>query len=401
MTHRVWWQVPRIRTDEESKQHRKVSWLELFFDLFFVVIIARLSHGLAEDVSIRGVVQFVFLFLPVWWVWLGITYYVERFETEGVEMRLMYFTFMIPSAGLAIFAHHGLTENFVGFIGSFMLGRAMILGLWLRAGLHNPRDFGPVAWRFGAGFTVALCLYGAALTTGWPWRYLLVPAGLLVDLLTPLMTLRLQSRLPKLSTSKHPERFGLFALIVLGETVYGIGGGLADLHHLDAASVLTGILGLALGFSLWWVYFDFIGRRPFRSNIWVSYAWTYLHIPLFLSIVATGAGLLKVVQLSSDADSQGPYALVAGAAGLFLLSCAAIELTLRRTHDEPTHPMASPAIKAIAGAASALLAMCVGPMPRPVFLLMPLGLLGIQMAYGLYVWYGPRPHAATDVNTNA
>ena len=91
MAKRIWWQKSQIRIDEELHLHRKVSWRELFFDLVFVVIIAELSHKLASDVSLAGAGKYILLFLPAWWVWIGQTYYTERFETEGIENRL--FTF--------------------------------------------------------------------------------------------------------------------------------------------------------------------------------------------------------------------------------------------------------------------------------------------------------------------
>ena len=98
---REWWQKPGLRTDEEDKKHRPVTWLELFFDLVFVVVIARLSHNLVGDVTAGGLFVFLFMFVPVWWIWNGVTYYNERFESEGVEMRFFTFLTMIPVAGLA------------------------------------------------------------------------------------------------------------------------------------------------------------------------------------------------------------------------------------------------------------------------------------------------------------
>ncbi len=65
---RSWWQKPALRADEEFELHRAVTWLELFFDLVFVVI-ARLAHNLAADISIHGALTFVFMFISVWWVW--------------------------------------------------------------------------------------------------------------------------------------------------------------------------------------------------------------------------------------------------------------------------------------------------------------------------------------------
>ena len=103
MIKRLWWQIPQLRTDEDREIERKVSWLELFFDLYFVVVIAHLSHGLAKHISWAGIGEFVFLFIPVWWVWIGAAYYIERFDTEGIEHRLFVFLQMVPIAGSPMF----------------------------------------------------------------------------------------------------------------------------------------------------------------------------------------------------------------------------------------------------------------------------------------------------------
>ncbi|MGE0433484.1 MAG: low temperature requirement protein A, partial [Planctomycetota bacterium] len=117
MARRSIWQKPAIRLDEESEQHRKVTWLELFFDLFFVVAVAQLGHMLAHNPTADGLVRFVLLFMPVFWVWIGMTYYNERFETEGLENRLAALLLMLPVIGMSITAHHALDAGHSSFTG--------------------------------------------------------------------------------------------------------------------------------------------------------------------------------------------------------------------------------------------------------------------------------------------
>lgn len=75
MAKRQWWQRPKLRTDEEEDVERKATWLELFYDLVFVVVIAELAHTLFEHISLAGIGSFIFLFIPVWWTWIGVTFY--------------------------------------------------------------------------------------------------------------------------------------------------------------------------------------------------------------------------------------------------------------------------------------------------------------------------------------
>ena len=80
-----------LRTDSHHKQ-RKVSWLELFFDLVFVVIIARIAHDFLSDISWSGFRTFIFMFLSVWWMWSSVIYFTERFaSTEQIQRIYIFF----------------------------------------------------------------------------------------------------------------------------------------------------------------------------------------------------------------------------------------------------------------------------------------------------------------------
>ncbi len=386
MSRREWWQVPKLRTDEEQDLERKVGWLELFFDLYFVVAIAELSHSLAKHVSWAGLGEFIFLFIPVWWIWIGATYYIERFETEGIEHRLFIFLQMIPIAGLAIFAHHGLGETSIHYGLSYALSRIIQVFLWWRAGYHD-RQFRPTANRFVFGFSLSILLFCLSIFVSPPHRFILWGIGFLVDLATPLSTFKQQSRLPRLSSSKLPERYGLFIIIVLGESVVGVVQGMAERETLSLIGAITGILGIALAFGLWWVYFDFIARRPPKPSAQWAIPWSYLHMPLAISITAAGAASLNIIAEQNYLISVNVSWLMAGSVSIALLSMALLEKCLKRLTHEPTHPQLSPLLKLSGGIAAiccGILGSSLGAIPLQILLV---SIIGIQAIYGVYVWF--------------
>jgi low temperature requirement protein LtrA len=385
MTTRTWWQRPQLRTDEEQAKERKVTWLELFFDLVFVVVIAELAHTLAGDVSPTGVIGFILLFMPVWWIWIGGTFYNERFATDDVSNRIFTFLQMLPVAALAVFAHDGLGETSVGFALAYAAARILLIILWLRGGWHA-EAFRPVSNRYAIGFSISALLFIVSVFVPPPARFVLWGIGLLIDLVTPMTTLQDQAKLPRFSTSRLPERFGLFVIIVLGESIVGVVQGVAAQHLLTVALGLTAALAMALAFGMWWVYFDFIARRPYKPNVWWSLSWGYLHLPLVMGIAAAGAGVLNVVSSESEALPDSVRWLIAAAVGVTLITMGVIEMTLRRDPDEPTHHFLSPLLKFAAG----VLALAVGLWSGvgPIMLLIILLILVLtQMIYGAYVWF--------------
>lgn len=386
MTKRQWWQRPQIRRDEEDQLHRKVSWLELFFDLVFVVVIAELAHDLASHINLAGVGKFILLFIPVYWVWIGATYYSERFETEGLDQRLFTFLKMIPVSGLAIFAHYALDKTATGFALSYALANSIIAYMWFRSGYHE-RVFRPTAKRFVTGYCISISLFVISIFVPAPGKFVLWIIGLLVDVITPLLTIKLQAALPKFSTSKLPERYGLFMIIVLGESIVGTVQGMAKLESLSLTTAIAGILGMALAFGMWSIYFDFVARRPAKTNTGSVFAWAYLHIPLVIAIAATGAGVLNVVGNEEAILPNNVRLLIACSVAISLTLIGLLENTLQRDKDEPTHPKFSPGLKFGSAVVALLLGFFGIGLPPLALLTMLVFLLLIQIGYGVFVWF--------------
>lgn len=386
MKKRQIWQKPQLRTDEEDEKHRSVTWLELFFDLVFVVVIARLSHNLVGDHSPRGLLTFLFMFVPVWWIWNGATYYTERFESEGVETRLFTFLTMIPIGGMAVFAHHGLTGNYHGFATCYLLARAVNIYMWLWGGFHE-KAFRPSTYRFAAGFVLATALVVWSMFAASTWRVPLWGIAILIEVAAPWFTMGHQVKMPKLSTSKLPERFGLLTIVVLGESIVGAISGVAEHQYFNTTVAIRSVMGLAIGFALWWVYFDFVARRPFRHTPLAIFFWPYLHLPLMAAITATGAGILVCVESHSATLTEASRLLVTGAAGTSLIFIGLVETTLRRLENDPTHPGLSPPLKICCGAAMILLGLLSGTLKIFPILSLLLALLCIQIVYGIAVWF--------------
>ena len=313
-----WWMKPRLRSDEDEGRERKTSWLELFYDLVFVVIIAQVSHGLAEHPDLEGVVTLVLLLLPAWWLWIGGTFYTERFESEDLSHRLATFLQMVPLVLLAALAHDGL-EHSAAYAVTYAIGRLLIVFLWLRAGLHDARA-GPLTRRYALGFSASAALFLASASVEPPLRYQLWVVALAIDVITPLFTAKQQRGLPRYSTGRLPERFGLFIIIVLGENVASVVAGVAE-AGLTRPALVAGTLGLLVAFASWWLYFDIVQLRPARKGLLFGFARSYIHFPLVLALTATASSVLALMAHDS-ADGHVRWLLTGSVAAMF--ACLAL-----------------------------------------------------------------------------
>lgn len=399
-TH-AWWPRAELRRDEDFHLDRKVSWLELFFDLVFVVVIARLAHDLAHDPDGQHVVDFVLLFVAVFWCWNAFTYYIERFESGGVEQRFFVFAAMATVAALAVWTKGGLGSHYTGFAWAYIAVRSVNMVQWIRAAVHVP-DFRPIAVRFVGGFAVAAALLIFAMGLDGGARRLVFALAVLIDVLTPVVTLKQQAAPPGLSTSKFPERFGLLTILVLGESVVGVVLGVSEVNeagHLGVGQIVDGGLGLFIGIGLWWIYFDYVARRSPKPNLGAALTWVYLHLLTLAAITATGAAVSLAIGESVEHGLENNVRyLLTGAVAAAVAGMAVLELTLHRTEGEPTHLTVSPGIKAAVAAGILLFGWLDLGWSTTALLAALVAALAIPAGYGTIVWYSPtntqRPETA-------
>ena len=327
---RIWWQPPKNIRDREEE--RQVTFLELFYDLVYVVLIAELAHTLAEHINPLGVAGFSFLFVMVWLAWLNGTLYHDLHGNNDVRTRIFTFLQMFTVAAMAVFAHGALGEGSVGFALSFATYQLVLTWLWWRTGVHDPHHR-PLSQPYSLVFLISTLLFVASVFVPTPWRFVLWGVALFLSLVVPLFNLRQGRNNPEIQAqldiafSISPsavERFGLFTIIVLGEVVVGVVNGLAGHHHLTWLVGLTAALGMLVAIGLWWIYFDAVSHHIPISKLGRTVAWIYLHLPMTIGIVAAGAAVLNVVEHAGEPLPPNVRWLLVGAMATALITIAVL-----------------------------------------------------------------------------
>jgi low temperature requirement protein LtrA len=315
------------RSPDEA--HRDSTPLELLFDLVFVVAVAQVSselhHGLFVGDIGRTVFQYVFVFGAIWWAWMGFTWFASGYDTDDVVYRLVVFV----QLGGALVLAAGVPAAFENsdwriVLAGYAIMRLAQVYLWLRVARDDPPNR-PGALRNAAGMSL--------LQVGWIVLVLTTPgwfvAGFMVlfafELAVPIWAQR-ASRSPW-----HPEhiteRYGLFTIIVLGESILSASLAVASLSRagltLELMSILFG--GLVTVLAMWWLYFELPIRE--RTSLRAGFAWAYGHMPIWAAAAAVGAGLAVAIEQATglgalDAVGAGyavtiPVAIYLG--GLWLI----------------------------------------------------------------------------------
>ena len=293
--------IIRMTARDTAETHRGSTPLELLFDLTFVVAVAqvaaRLAHSIADGHELESLGPYMMVFFAIWWAWMNFTWFGSAYDTDDVPYRALVLVQMVGvliiAAGVtSSFSSHDFTAVIIGYA----VMRVGLVSLWVRAGLQHPQGRA-TAFRYAAGISLVQVLWlgSLALPEQGPWW--LFPLIAVVDLSVPLWAERAGT------TAWHPhhiaERYGLFTIIVLGESVLAATTGVQralDGGGLSAALVAISITGLVLLFMLWWLYFSQPAGEGLSGHRERSFIWGYGHFGIFASLAALGAGLEVAVE---------------------------------------------------------------------------------------------------------
>ena len=391
---------PRLRTTD-TEQERKVTWTELFYDLVFVVAVAGLGARLLEDPTLRGALVFSGLFVPLWWAWAGFTFYADRYDTDDLGQRILAVAQMATIALMAASISGTETDSLVGFALAYVGARLILIIMYLRARRHVP-ETRQLVGGYVRGMTIAVAFWLVSVFVPEPYRYLLWAIGLLIDVYTPYRLRRIQAKVP-LDVAHLPERFGLFTILVLGESIAAIVAGLGHEGWI-AGPVTTAVLSVVVAAGLWWVYFDnldgtVVRRRAEQRKAWKPTVWIYGHLPLVIGLMATAIGLEGAVIGAGGHDwpANERWLLIAGVGGA-LVGMAIIEVATERMDNAVSR------LKAQWRVAGALIAGFIGLLGGLTGPLVTMILLVLLMAtqVGGDVWLNERESAnATGIDPQA
>jgi low temperature requirement protein LtrA len=294
---------PVLRSGVEKERERHATWLELLYDLVFVAAISQLASNLDKDFSFVGFFNFSIVFVPVWWAWIGHTYYLTRFDSDDVVHRLFTMLQIVAVASIIIHLPDALGESSKGFALSYAAVRSILVIQYWRAGRHNQR-VRPLLNRYMIGFGSAAALWVASTFIPTPHRFIVWYFAMGVDFFAPMTAGHLHAKFPP-HLAHLPERFGLFTIIVIGEAVVRIIMGVRA-GHLISLSAAAGIMGLIIVFTLWWGYFEGVkgaGTRQLTSknHVRAYQQWIYSHLPLTMAIASLAVGIKRVITLSPSA----------------------------------------------------------------------------------------------------
>jgi low temperature requirement protein LtrA len=317
---------PRLRTIEPTEGERHASWLELFFDLVFVLAVAQIAQILTEHSDLNGILKYAALFVPIWWTWVGFTFYADRFESDEIAYRVLTFAGMLAVAALSLTLGNAFTpQGDIQFIIFYILVRLVLITLYARSAYYIPLARS-LCMQFIAGLGFSAVLLLSSVLFEPPIRYIIWAIALILELSIPFLNLK-ATRIFPIDRSHIPERFGLFTIIVLGEAVIATANGAAKVEW-NFATITAASLGFAMAASIWWINFDFVEDSAIKSKALVPrFVYLYGHFFIVASIIAIGIGVEHAIKETVEAHLHLPtLALLSGGIAVYLAAITIIRV---------------------------------------------------------------------------
>ncbi|MEW1910530.1 low temperature requirement protein A [Kitasatospora sp. NPDC085895] len=299
---------------------KRVTWAELYFDLVFVFAVTQVSQLLHHHHDWAGTGRALVAFAPVYWCWVGTTVQANVRDVDTPRDRIGIFGVGLCGLFMALALPGAYGDGARGLLFGAGYWAARLVLLWLVRGIRRVW-LGP----YGVGVAVSGPLVLLGGMTDGPARTALWAAGAACDLVAPLVFRR---RLAAVTyhPGHLPERFGLFLLVALGESIVGIGGPVAgsDLH---TGRLLSVAVAFAISCALWWLYFGFasdamrfaVETAASRRDM-IRWVFSYGHLLLIAGVIAVAVGFGETVAEPGHALGLGTVALLYGGCVLYLLS---------------------------------------------------------------------------------
>lgn len=363
-------QPPRL-WPAEAASSRRVTWLELFFDLIFVAAVAQVDTPLSVNYSWAGVFRFLAFFVLIWWAWVGHTLYSTRFDTDDLVQRLLTLIQMFAVAAMAANAKDAFDSRYsAGFAAAYAAMRLVLVFQYLR--VRQLPASRRLAMHYATGFGAAAVVWMASAVVDAPIRYGLWALALAIDLGTPFLALDHAEKIPP-DSAHLPERFGLFTIILLGESIVAVMHGMESQEYWSLPAALSAFQGMCIAFCFWWWYFDGAAgasERPIRTRrqAILFHLWNYAHWPLYIGIALAAVGVKHVVALAPGEHLHPVEAwILCGSVALAMGSVTVIGMTSRTAQRRSCLSVQS--FLHICLASLALLSGFVGHLVPPVLLI--------------------------------
>ena len=317
------------------REEERVTPLELFFDLVFVLAITQCTALMASTPTWEGVAKGLLVLGVVWWAWVGYAWLTSVVNPEEGAVRISIFVAMAAFLVVALSVPRAFEGSALVFAGAYAVVRMAQIALFALAG-RGDRNLLHSVFTLGVSTTIGVSLLVAAAFADGYLQGALWATAIALDMAGPFF---FGAEGWTLEPGHFAERHALIVIIAIGESIVAIGVGASGV--VDAGVVAAAFAGTAVAAALWWLYFDVVALVAARRlaevpagrarNEMARDSYSYLHFAMVAGIVLIALGMKKTLDDVSESLKLVPAAAMLGGTALYLVGHVAFRLRNVRT----------------------------------------------------------------------
>jgi low temperature requirement protein LtrA len=299
MSKKNWWQPPRRFEDKQND--RKISWLELFYDLVYVACIGQITSHIAAHTDGKDIGSAILFFVFVYWSWINGTQYYELHGNDTVRTRWFVFLQMLAVGAIAISAPAAFQGNVFSFTVSFLVIQGIIIYLLASVSFYDRSHIklsGPFLLCYGASFVLLFISLFCPPRAVLP----LFLVSIIINMSAPVLSARYFNKALALrgqqfsASSALVERFGQFTIIVLTESILSTVSGFSLINTRSLLVWCIFCLSISIAFLLWSIYFDMTNEQELKTGYRYYQFFVFVHLVLLGALGLFGACLKNLVE---------------------------------------------------------------------------------------------------------
>lgn len=323
----LWWGPPKKFSTQFEE--RKISWLELFYDLVYVIAISKITHYLSEHLDFSGFLDYTYLFIMIFWGWLNGSLHHDMHGSAGMRTNLMTLWQIGIVAALVVTLPSAAAGNLFNATIAIMAMQLYITYLWWSVGTYD-KGHRKLNIPYTLCYLASFALMFISLFVEPSYTRALFYITLVLNYLPPFLSyLRMSGNDTSFALSASmTERLGLFTIIIFGEVVLGVINGVSAIESLGFQTWLNFAFALLIIFSLWWLFFSAIADRKSKKGFLKSNVMAMVYIPTLMALSAIGIAFNHLFFASENNTSLGIKMMLAIAISVFLLGIVALTALL-------------------------------------------------------------------------
>lgn len=320
--YNIWWGPPKKFTTQVAV--RRISWLELFYDLVYVIVISRITGYLAKHADWWGLFDYVYLFAMTFWGWYNGSMHHDLHGSPGIRTRFMTLWQMMAAGALAVTLDSPPDRMLERTTAAILFLQLFITYLWWSVGIYD-KEHRALNRPYTVWFLCAFALLAATFWIPLPYKRGVFLVVLVINYLPYALTaFRLSRRKVEFSlSSSMTERLGLFTIIIFGEAILGVINSVSHLDELGPDLWVFFGLGILVIFALWWIFFSTIADRECKQGMWAGNVVSFLYIPMLASLGMAGASFPSLLKNMANGAPlfTSPLQIVFGVSVALFLCC--------------------------------------------------------------------------------